>query len=84
MQKLTIHSFIGYLLVQVHPDKTLAAKLHHDQPEIYKDPNHKPEMAIALTKFEALCGFRPIAEIRNNLRDYFELRCIIGLTGKIH
>lgn len=28
----------------------------------YKDENHKPEMILALTPFEALCGFRPCAE----------------------
>jgi len=27
-------------------------------PDIYKDDNHKPEMAIAVTDFEALCGFK--------------------------
>ena len=30
----------------------------------YKDDNHKPEMILALTPFEALCGFRPAAEAR--------------------
>ena len=25
--------------------------------QVYKDDNHKPEMALALTDFEALCGF---------------------------
>ena len=33
------------LSIQAHPDKALAEKLHRDRPEIYKDPNHKPEMA---------------------------------------
>ncbi|WP_018134925.1 mannose-6-phosphate isomerase, class I [Acaricomes phytoseiuli] len=28
----------------------------------YKDDNHKPEMILALTDFEALCGFRPAPE----------------------
>lgn len=28
----------------------------------YKDANHKPEMIFALSRFEALCGFRPAAE----------------------
>lgn len=27
----------------------------------YKDANHKPEMICALTSFEGLCGFRPVA-----------------------
>ena len=35
---------------------------------MYKDPNHKPELAIALTPFEALCGFRPIAQIQEYLK----------------
>lgn len=30
----------------------------------YRDDNHKPEMIFALTPFEALCGFRPVAESR--------------------
>ncbi len=28
----------------------------------YADPHHKPELAYALTEFEAFCGFRPVAE----------------------
>ena len=40
------------LSIQAHPNKELAVALHHDRPHIYKDPNHKPEMAIALSNFE--------------------------------
>lgn len=29
----------------------------------YRDRNHKPELLCALTRFEALCGFRPVADI---------------------
>ena len=43
----------------------LAKKLHAERPDVYKDPNHKPEMAIALTKFEGLCGFRQDIERRS-------------------
>jgi mannose-6-phosphate isomerase len=28
----------------------------------YSDPNHKPELAYALTEFDAFCGFRPVAD----------------------
>lgn len=28
----------------------------------YKDDNHKPELIVALTEFEAMAGFRPLAE----------------------
>nr|XP_013814229.1 PREDICTED: mannose-6-phosphate isomerase [Apteryx mantelli mantelli] len=51
------------LSIQAHPNKELAAKLHAQFPEHYPDTNHKPEMAIALTPFEGLCGFRPVEEI---------------------
>ena len=51
------------LSIQAHPDKALAARLHAAQPGLYKDANHKPEMAIATTDFEALCGFRPLRDI---------------------
>lgn len=42
----------------------------------YKDDNHKPEMILALTPFEALCGFRPATESRGvflHLAACFEL-----------
>ena len=40
------------LSIQAHPNKKHAEKLHAERPDVYKDPNHKPEMAIALTEFE--------------------------------
>lgn len=51
------------LSIQAHPDLGLAAELHAKFPEVYKDGNHKPEMAIALTEFEMMCGFRRMEEI---------------------
>ena len=66
------------LSIQAHPDKALAQELHAKYPNIYKDPNHKPEMAIALTPFEAMSGFRPVEEIKENLVRFPELRHIIG------
>ncbi|ETO01547.1 hypothetical protein RFI_35896 [Reticulomyxa filosa] len=56
------------LSIQAHPNKELAAKLHQKRPDVYKDGNHKPEMAIALTKFEAMCGFRPLNQIAHFLK----------------
>jgi mannose-6-phosphate isomerase len=47
--------------------QALAEKLHRQHPDIYKDANHKPELAVALTPFEALCGFRPVEEIKHFL-----------------
>ncbi|KAH9037636.1 mannose-6-phosphate isomerase [Lactarius pseudohatsudake] len=68
------------LSIQSHPDKETARKLHAQQPDIYKDPNHKPEMALAITPFAALCGFLPLTRIatylarlvsKQSLRDVF-------------
>src|SRR5688572_14772327 len=33
-----------------------------DATRTFKDPCHKPELLLALTTFEALCGFRPVEE----------------------
>lgn len=51
------------LPLQLHPNKELAAKLHEKEPSHFTDPNHKPEIAIALTPFEAFCGFQKLADI---------------------
>jgi len=65
------------LSIQAHPDKEHAEQLHRDRPAIYKDPNHKPEIAVALTEFEGLCGFRPLAEIQQNLATIPELKAAV-------
>ncbi|MFE1368628.1 mannose-6-phosphate isomerase, class I [Streptomyces anulatus] len=59
------------LSLQVHPDLAQAAVGHRienaqgvplDAPHRnYRDGNHKPEMVVALSSFEGLCGFRPSA-----------------------
>jgi mannose-6-phosphate isomerase len=67
------------LSIQAHPDKVLAEQLHSERPEVYKDPNHKPEMAIALTPFEAMCGFRNVSEILTFAATVPEFRAV--LTG---
>jgi mannose-6-phosphate isomerase len=33
-----------------------------DATRTFKDPFHKPELLLAITTFEALCGFRPVEE----------------------
>jgi mannose-6-phosphate isomerase len=70
-----------HFLLQSHPDKTLAAQLFARDPTNYKDANHKPEMVIALTPFEAMCGFRPVAEIQANIKAYPELAALLGEDG---
>lgn len=63
------------LSLQAHPTRERAregfarenaAGLPLDDPaRNYKDPLHKPEIVVALSeRYEALCGFRPLAEVR--------------------
>lgn len=66
------------LSIQVHPNKEQAERLHKERPDVYKDDNHKPELAIALTPFLALCGFRPRDEIMTLLNALRPLTDLIG------
>jgi mannose-6-phosphate isomerase len=66
------------LSIQAHPNKKLAEQLHAKDPKNYPDDNHKPEMAIAITDFEGLCGFRPLAEIAHFLACVPALREVVG------
>ncbi|KAL2193122.1 mannose-6-phosphate isomerase [Corynascus similis CBS 632.67] len=66
------------LSIQAHPNKKLAEQLHRKDPKNYPDDNHKPEMAIAITPFEGLCGFRPLEEISHFLESIPALRQLVG------
>ncbi|KAG2488964.1 hypothetical protein HYH03_012581 [Edaphochlamys debaryana] len=66
------------LSIQSHPDKQLAERLHAEHPKLYADPNHKPEMALALSDFEALCGFASTQELQDRLRGVPELASLVG------
>ncbi|XP_059768734.1 mannose-6-phosphate isomerase isoform X1 [Balaenoptera ricei] len=66
------------LSIQAHPNKELAETLHLQAPQHYPDANHKPEMAIALTPFQGLCGFRPVEEIVTFLTKVPEFQFLIG------
>ncbi|KAF8399107.1 hypothetical protein HHK36_014973 [Tetracentron sinense] len=66
------------LSMQAHPDKEWARALHKSQPSVYKDDNHKPEMALALTEFEALCGFVSLEELKAVLHSVPEIVELVG------
>lgn len=66
------------LSIQAHPDAGLAARLHAERPGVYKDPHHKPELACALTPFEAMCAFRPLAQIAQHAQEWPEMREMIS------
>ena len=83
---LKVLSVRKVLSIQAHPDKKTAERLHAERPKIYKDPNHKPEMAIAMSeKVRAMIGFRPLAEIAQHLDEYPEFQEVLGpiLTQEI-
>lgn len=66
------------LSIQAHPDAALARELHSQWPQVYKDPNHKPEIAIALSSFEALCGFRSFKQLAEYIKSVPELEMMCG------
>lgn len=66
------------LSIQAHPNKMLAEQLHAKDPKNYPDDNHKPEMTIAITAFDGLCGFRPLGEISHFLQTVPSLRELVG------
>ncbi|MEO8908021.1 MAG: mannose-6-phosphate isomerase, class I [Microbacteriaceae bacterium] len=70
---LKVLAAAGPLSLQAHPSSAQAAEgferenaagVPLDSPtRNYKDPFHKPELVFALSeRFEALCGFRPLAD----------------------
>ena len=66
------------LSIQAHPDIPLAQKLHAKFPKIYRDDNHKPEMACAITEFEALAGFQDLEVIMKNIEEVPELKHLLN------
>lgn len=64
---LKILSVAKPLSIQAHPNLKLAAELHENAPDIYPDSNHKPELTVAISPFQALCGFRRMTEIVNDI-----------------
>jgi mannose-6-phosphate isomerase class I len=76
------------LSIQAHPDapqaragferENRAGLALSDPRRSYRDPNHKPELVVALTDFHALCGFRPLAEIETELAGWPSLATLAG------
>ncbi|CAI8597673.1 unnamed protein product [Vicia faba] len=66
------------LSIQAQPDKELARMLHRLHPDVYKDGNHKPEMALAMTDFEALGGFITLEELKAVNHNIPEVVDLIG------
>lgn len=75
---LKILSIGKALSIQAHPDKALAEVLHARDPKNYKDPNHKPELIVALTPFEGLCCFRRAAVVQQFVKSIPPLAALLG------
>lgn len=71
------------LSIQAHPCKDLAKDLHKSNPKNYVDDNHKPELAVALTPFEAMCGFRRLEEIAILIKKHPEFAACISNEAKL-
>lgn len=78
---LKVLSVAEPLSIQSHPDKSLASRLHSSDAKNYPDANHKPEMAIAITPFQALCSFRPHLELQEILSRLEPLKDVIATTA---
>ncbi|TVY53141.1 Mannose-6-phosphate isomerase [Lachnellula cervina] len=92
-----ILSIAKALPLQIHPDKDLAARLHKKEPSKFSDENHKPEIAVALSKFEVFVGFKPLLDIQglftsipilksrftNESQTHFNAETLKGIVGKI-
>ncbi|KAL9013496.1 MAG: hypothetical protein Q9173_001816 [Seirophora scorigena] len=59
-----ILSIAKALPLQIHPNKELSERLHKKDPEKFTDPNHKPEIAIALGPFEVFAGWKATKDIQ--------------------
>ncbi|XVU26519.1 mannose-6-phosphate isomerase, class I [Actinoplanes sp. CA-054009] len=64
------------LSLQAHPDSEYAKQAYAKQeadpslPKNYTDAHHKPEMLVAVTPFEALCGFRDPAKAADAIESF--------------
>lgn len=72
------------LSIQAHPNKQQAIALHHADPQNYRDDNHKPEIAVAISDFRALAGFQSTKKIAEMLRSYPEIAACIGRSAVEH
>ncbi|MFN0029861.1 MAG: mannose-6-phosphate isomerase, class I [Acidimicrobiales bacterium] len=81
------------LSLQLHPDQAAAhdgfaaeeaAGIPLDHPaRRYRDPNHKPELLVALDGFEVLSGFRPGPEIADLFAAFGLPSAWVALAGRL-
>lgn len=69
------------LSIQAHPDKELAKILHRKNPANYPDTNHKPEIAIAIDRLNAIAGFKPYSQIKETINKYSILKELLNIDS---
>ncbi|MCC6221372.1 MAG: mannose-6-phosphate isomerase, class I [Deltaproteobacteria bacterium] len=74
---LKVLSIAEPLSIQAHPNKQQAEELHRSDPANYPDANHKPEIAIAISRVEMLLGFKPLDNLISSFRQVPELRELV-------
>lgn len=77
LKVLSVNPAFG-LSIQAHPDRARAERLHRRDPQHYPDPNHKPEVVVALSEVSLLYGFRPLPEVASVVRRYPGLAGLLG------
>lgn len=63
------------------PSLLMEPEARFNSCQVYKDDTHKPEMAIAISDFEALCGFITAPELAEVLTHYPEIHPCIGASS---
>ncbi|MCB0753678.1 MAG: mannose-6-phosphate isomerase, class I, partial [Ignavibacteriae bacterium] len=66
------------LSIQTHPNKKVAKVLHKNDPKNYPDSNHKPEIAIAIDKLNAIVGLKNLENIKNSFIKYPQLNLLLS------
>lgn len=67
---LKILSIEKALSIQAHPNKRTAKILHKNDAKNYPDENHKPEIAIAIDKLNAIVGLKNIQQLKKSFESY--------------
>ncbi|GIX61216.1 mannose-6-phosphate isomerase [Babesia caballi] len=75
---LKVLSIARPLSLQVHPDPECALRMYSQKHPSIVDSQAKPEMSVALTRFRAMCGLRPLGEIVSYAERYPPFARMIG------
>ncbi|GBE58547.1 mannose-6-phosphate isomerase [Babesia ovata] len=75
---LKVLSIAKPLSLQIHPDPDTALRMFAQKHPSIVDCQAKPEMSVALSRFRAMCGLRPLSEIVQYAERYPPFARMIG------